>query len=72
MNWTEINTEKYYRKTVGHSTLVIRSFYTETPTPTDKFAEKRANQRAKPTSKRSWQRVHHFPELQQREIMAER
>ena len=31
MNWTEINTEKYYRKTVGHSTSEIRNFNTEIP-----------------------------------------
>ena len=71
MNWTEINTEKYYGKTVGHSTSEIRSFNTETPTPTDKSAEKRANQRARITSKRSCQRVHHFPELWCREILTE-
>ena len=56
---------------VGHSTSEIRSFNTETPTPIDKSAEKRANQRAKSTSKCSPLRVHHFPELWCREKLAE-
>ena len=72
MNWTEINTEKYYRKRVGHSTSEIRSFGTETPTPTDKSTEKRATQRARLTSKCSPLRVLHFPELRCREKLTER
>ena len=55
---------------VGHSTSEIRSFTAETPTPTDKSPDKRANQRARITSKRSRQRVHPFPELRHREKLA--
>ena len=40
MNWTEINTEKYYRKKVGHSTSEIRRISTETPTSNCKIRHK--------------------------------
>ena len=72
MNLAEINTEKYCRKKVGHSTLEIRSFSTESPTPTDKSTEKRATQRARLTPKRSPLRVLHFPVLRWREKLTER